>query len=303
MENNVRFGVIAVQNASWETLVNRWRYIEQTGYDTLWVADHFTVPFKSYYDMPWFEAWTVLSGLAALTSKIRIGTLVTAIPWRNPAWLARQALTIDHISNGRLELGIGSGGHGDIGHSMTGIEDWKPGERVRRFREYIEILDLLLREPVTTYDGKYYRLKEAHMQPQSVQKPRPPITIGAYRPLMLRHTARYADAWNRIGGLTEDYLKEVKHQNKLLDKYCTEIGRNPETLRRSYVLCEHTAMRNLGPMHIYESIDAFTDGVDKCFDVGITEFIIGYPNVDEQVPIFKQISREIIPELRKKYSQ
>jgi alkanesulfonate monooxygenase SsuD/methylene tetrahydromethanopterin reductase-like flavin-dependent oxidoreductase (luciferase family) len=303
MGKNIRFGVIAVQNASWGTLVNRWRYIEQKGYDTLWVADHFTVPFKSYYDMPWFEAWTVLSGLATLTSKIRIGTLVTAIPWRNPAWLARQALTIDHISNGRLELGIGSGGHGDIGHSMTGIEDWKPGERVRRFREYIEILDLLLREPVTTYEGKYYRLKEAHMQPQSIQKPRPPITIGAYRPLMLKHTARYADAWNRIGGITEDYLKEVKHQNKLLDKYCIEIGRNPDTLRRSYVLCEHSAMRNLGPMHIYESIDCFTEGVDKCFDVGISEFIISYPNIDEQVPIFKKISKDIIPELRKKYTQ
>lgn len=292
-----------MQNAPWETLVKRWRYIEQTGFDTLWVADHFTVPFKSYYDMPWFEAWTTLSGLAALTSKIRIGTLVTAIPWRNPAWLARQALTLDHISHGRLEIGIGSGGHGDVGHKMTGIEDWKPSERVKRFREYIEILDLLLREPVTTYDGKYYKLKEAHMQPRPVQKPRPPITIGAYRPLMLKHTTRYADVWNRIGGLSEDELEEVRRQNKLLDKYCTEISRDPETLRRSYVMCEHTAMRNLGPMFIYESTDTFTEAVERCLDIGITEFIIGYPNVDEQIPVFEQIARDIIPELREKHSK
>jgi alkanesulfonate monooxygenase SsuD/methylene tetrahydromethanopterin reductase-like flavin-dependent oxidoreductase (luciferase family) len=298
---NVEFGVIAVQNAPWETLINRWRYIEQIGFDTLWVADHFTVPFKSYYDMPWFEAWTTLSGLAALTSKIRIGTLVTAIPWRNPAWLARQALTLDHISHGRLEIGIGSGGHGDVGHSMTGVEDWKPSERVKRFREYIEILDLLLREPVTTYDGKYYKLKEAHMQPRPVQRPRPPITIGAYRPLMLKYTARYADVWNRIGGLSEGELEEVRYQNKLLDQYCTDIGRDPETLRRSYVMCEHTAMRNLGPMLIYESTDAFTEGVKRCLDVGINEFILGYPNVDEQIPMFEKIARDIIPELREKY--
>ena len=303
MVNNVRFGVIAVQNAPWETLVKRWRYIEQTGFDTLWVADHFTVPFKSYYDMPWFEAWTTLSGIATITSNIRIGTLVTAIPWRNPAWLARQALTLDNISHGRLEIGIGSGNHGDVGHKMTGIVDWKPNERVKRFREYIEILDLLLREPVTTYDGKYYRLKEAYMQPRPVQRPRPPITIGAYRSLMLRHTARYADVWNRIGGVSEGELEEVRHQNKLLDRYCTEMGRDPETLRRSYVMCEHSAMRNLGPMLIYESTDAFAEAVERCFDVGITEFILGYPNVDEQIPVFEQIAKDVIPELREKYSK
>ena len=302
MENNLRFGVITVQNAHWETLVDRWRLIEEAGFDTLWVADHFTVPFPSYADMPWFEAWTTLAGLAAATSRIRIGTLVTAIPWRNPAWLARQALTVDHISHGRLELGIGSGGHGDIGHSMTGVEDWKPRERVRRFREYVEILDLLLREPVATYDGRYYRLKEAHMQPRPVQRPRPPITIGAYGPLMLRHTARYADAWNRIGGLTEGELEEVRHQNRLLDGYCAEMGREPETLRRSYVMCERAAIRNLGPMSIYESTDAFTEGVERCLDVGISEFILGYPNVDEQVPVFEEIAREVIPGLRERHS-
>ena len=81
----MRFGVIAVQNAPWETLVKRWQFIEQAGFDTLWVADHFTIPFTSFWDSPWFEAWTTLSGMAAVTSKIRIGTLVTAIPWRNPA--------------------------------------------------------------------------------------------------------------------------------------------------------------------------------------------------------------------------
>jgi len=302
LENKLKFGVISVQNAPWETLVDRWQFIEEAGFDTLWVADHFTVPFPAYADMTWFEAWTTLAGMAAATSRIRIGTLVTAIPWRNPAWLARQALTVDHISNGRLELGIGSGGHGDIGHRMTGIEDWKPPERVRRFREYVEILDLLLREPLSSYHGRYYKLREAHMQPPPVQKPRPPITIGAYGPLMLRHTARYADTWNRIGGLSEGELEDVRRQNRLLDKYCAEMGRDPETLSRSYVMCEGSAMRNLGPMHIYESVDAFTEGVERCLDIGISEFILGYPNVDDQVPVFEQIAREVIPELRERYS-
>jgi len=299
----LRFGVIAVQNAPWETLVKRWQFIEQAGFDTLWVADHFTIPFRSFWDSPWFEAWTTLSGMAAVTSKIRIGTLVTAIPWRNPAWLARQALTVDHISNGRLELGMGTGGHGDIGHRMTGMEDWEPRERVKRFQEYMEILDLLLRNPVTSYEGTYYRLQEAHMQPRPVQSPRPPITIGAYKPLMLKNTARYADTWNRIGGLSEGDLEQVKLQNRLLDRFCNEMGRDPKTLRRSYIMCSHEAMRNSGPMQIYESADAFIDGVERCIEAGLNELILGYPVVEEQVPVFEEIARKVVPELRETYKE
>jgi alkanesulfonate monooxygenase SsuD/methylene tetrahydromethanopterin reductase-like flavin-dependent oxidoreductase (luciferase family) len=298
----IRFGVITVQNASWKALVKRWRFIEQVGFDTLWVADHFTVPVPSYVNMPWFEAWTTLSSLATQTSRIRIGTLVTPITWRNPAWLTRQALTVDHISHGRLELGLGTGDHGDPGHSMTGIEDWTPRERVERFGEYVEIVDLLLRNPVTTYHGKYYRLEAAHMQPPPVQKPRPPITIGAFSPLMLKYVARYADTWNRIGGILESDVEEVRRQNRLLDKYCDEIGRDPQSLRRSYLMCEFEAIGSLGPMRIYKSTDAFLEAVERCIKVGITEFVIGYPFTEGQIPVFEQIAKEIIPELRRLYN-
>jgi len=302
LEHPLRFGVITVQNTSWKTLVKRWQFIEEVGFDTLWVVDHFTVPVPSYVNMPWFEAWTTLSALGVQTSRIRIGTLVTAIPWRNPAWLARQALTVDHISHGRLELGLGTGVHGDVGHSMTGIEDWVPRERVERFREYVEIVDLLLRNPVTTYRGKYYKLEAAHMQPPPVQKPRPPITIGAYGPLMLKYVARYADAWNRIGGILDSDVEEVRRQNRLLDKYCVEMNRDPQSLRRSYVMCEFEAIRSLGPMMIYKSIDAFPKAVERYIKVGITEFVIGYPFAEGQIPVFEQIAKETIPELRKLYN-
>jgi alkanesulfonate monooxygenase SsuD/methylene tetrahydromethanopterin reductase-like flavin-dependent oxidoreductase (luciferase family) len=278
--------------------VKRWQFIENAGFDSLWIADHFTVPVPSFVELPWFEAWTTLSGLAAQTSRIRIGTLMTAIPWRNPAWLARQALTVDHISHGRLELGLGTGDHGDISHSMTGIEDWVPRERVERFKEYVEIVDSLLRNPVTTYQGKYYRIKAAHMQPPPVQKPRPPITIGAFGPLMLKYAARYADTWNRIGGILESDLQEVERQNTLLDKYCKEIKRDPQSLRRSYMMCEYEAIRTLGPMSIYESTETFLRAVKRCIKVGITEIIIGYPFTQKQIPTFQQIAHKIIPELR-----
>ena len=303
MRHKLRFGVITVQNAPWETLVRRWRFIEDAGFDTLWVADHFTIPYPSFRDSPWFEAWTTLSGMAAETSRIRIGTLVTAIPWRNPAWLARQALTVDHISKGRLELGVGAGGHGDIGHGMTGMEDWEARERVRRFREYVEILALLLRNPVASYEGRYYKVKEAHMQPRPVQSPRPPITIGAYGPLMLRYAARYADTWNRIGGVSDEDLEQVKLQNSMLDGFCERRGRDPENLRRSYIMCSPEAMRSMGPMKVYESADAFIDAVERCVEAGLNELILGYPVVDEQVPVFEEIASKVLPELREKYSE
>jgi len=120
---------------------------------------------------------------------------------------------------------------------------------------------------------------------------------------MLKNTARYADTWNRIGGLSEGDLEQVKLQNRLLDRFCNEMGRDPKTLRRSYIMCSHEAMRNSGPMQIYESADAFIDGVERCIEAGLNELILGYPVVEEQVPVFEEIARKVVPELRETYKE
>jgi alkanesulfonate monooxygenase SsuD/methylene tetrahydromethanopterin reductase-like flavin-dependent oxidoreductase (luciferase family) len=119
----LHFGVMTIQNISWPALVERWQYLDELGFDSAWVADHFTNPW--YPDEPWFEGWTLLSALATHTRKIRLGTMVTNISLHNPAVLARQALTVDHVSGGRLELGIGAGG-APTDHTMTGVPDWDP---------------------------------------------------------------------------------------------------------------------------------------------------------------------------------
>jgi alkanesulfonate monooxygenase SsuD/methylene tetrahydromethanopterin reductase-like flavin-dependent oxidoreductase (luciferase family) len=297
------FGVITVQNASWETLVKRWKFIEHAGFDSLWVADHFTVPYPAHAEMPFFEAWTTLSAIAAHTSHIRIGTLVSAITWRNPAWLARQALTVDHLSKGRLELGLGTGSSTDIGVTMTGLDAWSRKERFERFCEYIEIIDSLLRHPTTTYHGKYYQTNNAHMQPRPLQQPRPPITIGAYGPRMLKITARYADMWNTIGGVTDDAIAELKRRNQQIDNHCVNIGRNPQHIRRSYLICDPTELRNVGPISLYDSEDVFHNAVEKCIKAGMTTLILGYPFVDDQIPMFEKIATKTIPQIREQHKQ
>jgi len=250
---------------------------------------------------PWFEGGALLSALATQTSKIRIGTLVTPIAWRNPAFLAKQALTVDHISHGRLELGLGAGVRYDKSYEMTGIPNWGPRERVARFREYVEIVDQLLSNEVTNYEGRYYTIKEAVMSPRPVQKPRPPITIAAHRPRMLKLAARYADTWTTLG--RAERLDEIRRRNGLVDDYCREIGRDPRTLRRSYWLMYLDAEKEKGLFAYYESEDAFREMVRPFIDMGVTEVLLSYPYRDEQLPMFEKIAREVIPELKAEYNK
>ena len=293
---DVKFGVITLQAEPWEILVDHWKKIEELGFDSIWVADHFCN--YGQPEQPWFEGWTTLTGLASVTRRIRIGTLVTSISLRHPAVLARQALTVDHISQGRLTLGIGGGApssEGEIVYEMIGIDDWSPAERVSHFREQVEIIDLLLRERVSTYSGKYYHLKDAALYPPPVQKPRPPITVGGIRPKMLRIAAEYAEAWNTFGGLDPDpevMFTSIKKQSECIDTYCRELGRDPSTLRKSILSYGREGFT------IYDSEDNFLRFFEKYREIGFSEFIIYHPWKKEQVPVLEKIAHDIIPDLR-----
>lgn len=298
VNQEVRFGIITIQNRPWQDLIERWRSIEALGLDNVWVADHFADPFSP--SDPWFEGWTVLAALATHTSRIRIGTLVSSLPLRNPALLARQAITVDHISNGRLELGLGTGvsGKTDPVYSMIGIDDWAKPERVARFQEAIEIIDQCLRNRVVTYHGKYYRVNGAMMSPPPIQQPRPPITVAAMGPKMLRLAARYADSWNSmgIGSRWDDppnkMMENTRRRNELLDRYCKEIGRNPENIRRSLLVFGREATE------AYSSAESFLEVVSRYRKIGISEFIFYYPNKNDQLAVFQKVAREIIPSLK-----
>lgn len=267
MARELRFGIMTLQSVSWPTLVERWQLLDTWGFDSAWVADHFVTSQRP--SAPWFEGWTLLAALAARTGRIRLGTMVTTITYRNPAILAREALTVDHISNGRLELGIGAGGN-PRDHTMTGVEIWDTRERVKRFREVVEIVDTMLRNEVTTYQGSYYQIKDAEMHPAPIQQPRPPLTLAALGPTTIKLAAKYADSWNSyvIPPISvEEALDLTRQRNTMLDGYCAQIGRDPAEITRSLLVWPFV------PDAPFDSKDAFHDFVGRYREIGIDEFI------------------------------
>ena len=296
MGNDIRFGVMTIQNLPWEKEVERWKLIESLGFDSVWLADHFTDPVINTGH--WFESWTLLASLAVVTERIRIGTLVSSMPLRRPAVLARQALTVDHISNGRLELGLGTGASRDPVHNMLEIDDWVGSERTERFKDQIEVIDRLLRHDVSSYNGKFYKLNEATMNPQTIQKPRPPLVIAAMGKSMLKIAAKYADTWNSFGSedsraSAEKILENTKKRVELMEKYCDEIGRNPETLRCSLLFYSRHGRT------ILESEENFRNIINQYKEIGIDEFIIYFPFFDSKnIENIKMIAKDVIPDLR-----
>lgn len=298
MAHDLRFQVLILPNVSWSELLNRFLYVEELGFDLVGTGDHFVD--WSNPPSPWFEMWTVLAAVAATTTKIRFGPSVAQIPLRNPAMFARQALTVDHISNGRLELGLGLGLTIDPSYDIMGIPNWSNKERVKRFTEYVEIVDQLLSNEVTSYKGDYYEVTDAVINPRPLQTPRPPITIAAMGPVMLKKAARYADTWNSLSfaHTFEEQLEETRGRIAAIDEHCSAIGRDPGSLRRSYLMFDAEARPKGGFIKYYESEEIFADRVRRVTALGISEIGLYYPMLEEQLPMFETIARDVIPKLK-----
>jgi alkanesulfonate monooxygenase SsuD/methylene tetrahydromethanopterin reductase-like flavin-dependent oxidoreductase (luciferase family) len=299
INSKLRFGVAFLANAPMDILVRQYKHVERLNFDIAGTGDQFV----NYIDPKklWYEQWTLTTAWAVNTKHIKIGTFVTAFPYRNPAILVKQAVTLDHISGGRLELGLGAALESDPFYKMTGTPNWKPRERIARFREYVEIVGLLLRNEETNYEGKYYSIKGAIMNPLSIQKPRLPIAIAANQPRMIKNAVQYADTWITLG--SPKMLDEIQRRNQLADKYCNELGRDPRSLRRSYWMYEHNALANEGFLTCYESEDYFRELALSIIEVGINEILVSYPCREEQLPVFEKIAQNVIPELKKEYTR
>jgi F420-dependent oxidoreductase-like protein len=282
---DVRFGIVTDQNQPWPTLVERWRLFETLGFDSAWDCDHFIQPSRP--TGPYFEAWTLLAALAAVTERIRIGVLVTSNTFRHPSLLAKEVLTVDHVSGGRLDFGFGAGWF-EPEHPMFGIEMPAAGELVTRYREAVELIDRLLRNDTTSYAGRFYEVREAPMRPRPVQQPRPPFVLAAHKRKMLRIVAEYADTWNSFGT-----VDEMRERNTILDEHCAEVGRDPNSIVRS--LYGWAAMMPSDP---WQSVDAFHEMVGRYADAGVNEFLIDQPRPEQQA-VLERVAADVLPALRK----
>ena len=302
MPHPLRFSVLVLPNVEWPELLRRCQEVDDLGFDAVGLADHFTD--WAGGKGPWFELWTKLSAVAMATKRIRLQSLVAQIPLRNPAMFALQALTADHISNGRVEVGLGTGLEIDPSYRMMGEANWTAKERVARFGEYVEIVDRLLRGEELTYTGKFYNTDAAVLRPPAIQSPRPPILIAAMGPIMLRHAARHADIWNSLSFAKtfEEQLADTARRIGAIDTRCAEIGRDPASLRRSYLMFDPTARGSGGRIAYYESEEQFERMAEQVLALGINEIGLYYPMLESQRPVFERVARNILPRLRARHT-
>lgn len=297
MDFPLRFHVLTLPGRPWAEYRAQVLRIEELGFDIAAVPDHFC----DWANPPahWMECWALVAALAAETSTIRLATNVAQIPLRNPGVLAHQAATVDQISGGRVELGLGTGLTIDPGTEMVGLPNWSNGERARRFGEYIELVGLLLSQGVTTYDGEYYSAREAVMNPSSLQRPRLPIVAAALGPRMMSHTARFADTWNTMSFSPDfdEQIAELVDRSRRMDEICASVARDPASLRRSVNLFDAEARAAGGRLRYYDDEDLLERLVARFREAGYTDIGLYYPADSSQLDAFEHIAEDVLANL------
>ena len=284
MKHPLRFGLkLSGQDTTIDELRAVWRIADESGFDHLWDFDHLAAIGEGGPDRPIFEGWSLQAAMAEATKRVRIGCLVTGNTYRNPALLAKIAVTVDHLSGGRLEFGIGAA-WAEVEHSMYGIEGLD--HRVGRLSESLRIIKSLWTEGRTNFDGRYYRMHDAISNPKPVQKPHPPLWIGASGETTMRLVARHADVWNAAGGDPS----RTGELTRMLEQACAAIGRDPTEIRRS--------------VQFYWDGDSRQQLLEQCggyAQQGLTELVV-YLRPPSPVALADKLAAAL-PELRKLGSQ
>ena len=279
----LRFGIkTAPQHTTYEDMLAVWQ--EADGIPAIehaWLFDHYA-PIAGDLDGPCLEGWTTLAAFAAATKRLRIGLMVTGNTYRHPAVLTKIALTTDVISGGRLDFGIGAGWN-EYEHSSMGLELYQPGERIRRLDEACQIYKSLCTEHLTTFEGRYYQLKEARSAPKPIQRPYPPITIGGSgEKLTLRVVAKHADIWNFVAGNVETF----QHKERILREHCDAIGRDTTEIERSIQV----------PVD-YDDLSKTVKTTQAFVNAGATHLIFGLRS-PFPTGIVTRLAEEVIPQIR-----
>jgi alkanesulfonate monooxygenase SsuD/methylene tetrahydromethanopterin reductase-like flavin-dependent oxidoreductase (luciferase family) len=271
----MRIGVCILPDVPWPEFRRRVQLLEERGVDHVWTYDH--LAWRDLRDGPWLTAVPLLAAAATATSRIRLGTLVASPNFRHPVVFAKELVALDQISGGRLIAGLGAGAETGWDTHMLGQPDLSAGQRADRFREFVEVVALLLRDGSASYDGQWYVADEARSLPGPVQQPRLPLAVAASGPKGMRVAAEHGDAWITTGDRKlpspldlPAAARLVGEQVRRLDDACADTGRDPATVQR---------MVSTGgqlPSGL-DSPQAFADAVGAYADAGFTDVVVHWP--------------------------
>ncbi len=284
---DLRLGIFTSQSQPWESILAQWRTVEELGFDCVGIVDHF-MPTAGDEDNPFHEGWTLISALGALIPRIRMAILVSGNTYRNPVLLAKQAVTLDHITGGRVDLGIGAGWYVRE-HEAFGFDLPPAGVRVDMLNEAVQMIRSLVTQQRTDFDGEFYKLQDAPFQPKPVQE-HLPIMIGAQKNRMLRVVAEHADIWN-----VNHNPEKMAEFGKVLDKHCTDIGRDPASIRRSGF-----AFASVLGGDPFADLDTWRGHVNDYIEAGASEIYFRFPDGASRKTL--EQAAAILPELREEFA-
>ncbi|MFG2434733.1 LLM class flavin-dependent oxidoreductase [Streptomyces sp. NPDC048508] len=298
---SLRLSTVILPHVRWhEGGRSTWQRAEQLGFHTAFTYDHLS--WRTFREGPWFGALPALTAAAGVTERMRLGTLVTSPNFRHPVPLAKELISLDDISDGRITLGIGAGGSG-FDATALGQDPWTPRERADRFGEFVPLLDRLLTEDSVSYSGNFYSAHEAYDIPGCVQRPRLPFAVAATGPRGLKLAARHGQAWVTTGdpklfetGTPDQSVQAIRGQIDKLADACAGIGRDVAELDK--ILLTGFTPDRARPL---ESVDAFVDFAGRHAALGFTDLVIHWPIPDSDFAadqkIFERIAMEAVAQL------
>jgi len=292
----VRLGVVILPDARWAEAQSRWRRAEELGFDHAWTYDH--LAWRSLRDAPWFGAIPTLTAAACATSTIRLGPLVSSANFRHPVPFAKELMTLDDMSGGRFQLGVGAGGT-DFDARVLGDDELSPRDRVDRFGEFVGLLDRLLTSRTTSYDGRWYTAREARMHPGCVQQPRLPFVVAANGPRAMQVVARHGQAWVTTGVTPsgdgeQRWWAALPEPVRRLDDTLLAAGRDPGTVQR-YLSVD--ASGAFGP----SSVEHLRDVLGRAGELGFDEVVVHWPRpagvYAGDLGVLERVAAEVLPGL------
>jgi alkanesulfonate monooxygenase SsuD/methylene tetrahydromethanopterin reductase-like flavin-dependent oxidoreductase (luciferase family) len=292
----MRIGVVVLPELPWNAQVRQWQRLDEWGFHAAYTYDH--LAWRSLADSPWYATVPVLAAAATATRRIRLGTWVASPNFRHPVPFAKELMTLDELSQGRFVLGIGAGG---TGFDATVLGDAEPtaGERVAKFAEFVEALDLLLTQPSTTYDGAWFRAVDARMVPGCVQQPRLPFVVAANGPRAMRVVARHGQGWATTGvtpsedGPTRWWAALPDAIGRLEDALAA-AGRKPGDVERFLSVDASGAFA-------LDSVEQLRDVIGRAEHLGFAEIVVHWPRPDGVYAgderVLEQVATDVLPQL------